>query len=234
MPYIPDIIPEEDRKALLEKYRSGNTPRMKLGKNPALLIIDMTNAFVLDEYPSGFSKTGLPCSSNIKRLADLCRASKVPVIYTIGVSPDNDEAHLVQRGRWNDKSGKLAPAKVRNRGNTIFKEISPRDNDIVIPKAKPSGFFGTQLVSILNYLGVDTVIVTGMVTSGCVRATVIDSFSYNYKTIIPEECVADRSQISHKVNLFDLDLKYADVLRLSEVMEYISNVRPKTVQVFNK
>ncbi len=226
MPYIPDIIPQEDKKALLEKYRSGSAKTMELGKKPALLIIDMTDAFVLDEYPSGFSKTGIPCARNIKTLADACRKSNVPVIYTVGSSADNEFEFHVGRGRWNDKSSASPPASVRERANQVYHLISPEKSDIVVPKAKPSGFFGTQLASMLNYLGVDTVIVTGMVTSGCVRATVIDSFSYNYKTVIPEECVADRSQISHKVNLFDMDMKYADVLKLSNVLEYVAKLAP--------
>lgn len=225
MPYIPDVIPDEDKNALLGKYRSGNAPRMELGKKPALIVVDMTNTFVLDDYPTGFSATGIPCAKNIKTLIDLCRKSSVPIIYTIGVSGD-DQSYRIERGRWSDKSSSFLPKEIRDRGNEVYHLLRPQTGDVVIPKAKPSAFFGTQLVSILNYLATDTVIVTGMVTSGCVRATVIDSFSYNYKTVIPEECVADRSQISHKVNLFDMDLKYADVVRLPDVIRYVERLAP--------
>jgi len=91
----------------------------------------------------------------------------------------------------------------------------------VITKTKPSAFFGTPLASILTYLGIDTIVLGGMVTSGCVRATVIDAFSHNYRVIVPLECVADRSPTSHEVNLFDIDMKYADVLPLAEVLAHL-------------
>jgi nicotinamidase-related amidase len=94
-------------------------------------------------------------------------------------------------------------------------------------KAKPSGFYCSQLPDLLNYYRCDTVIVTGMVTSGCVRATVVDAFSYNFITIVPEECVADRVEISHKVSLFDMHMKYADVVSLNEVIQYIQETSPK-------
>jgi maleamate amidohydrolase len=90
--------------------------------------------------------------------------------------------------------------------------------------SKPSGFFGTPLASYLVHAGVDTVIVTGMTTSGCVRATVLDAFQNNFHVIIPHECSADRSQISHKVNLFDMHMKYADVISLEETVEYLDSV----------
>lgn len=223
MPYVPDVIPEEDRVAVLGKYLMGNKAQVEFGKHPALLVVDMTNAFVLDDYPTGFAKTGIPCAKSIKMLEDHCRKFHVPIIYTTGLSTVDDLAHKIERGRWNDKSS-MPPFQARERANEIYQLLTPQHGDIVIPKAKPSGFFGTQLVSILNYLNIDTLIVTGMVTSGCVRATVLDSFSYNYRTFIPEECVADRSQISHEVSLFDIDGKYAEVLKLSIILEFISKI----------
>jgi nicotinamidase-related amidase len=99
--------------------------------------------------------------------------------------------------------------------------IEPEPGDVIITKSKPSAFFGTALAAVLNYHGVDTTIVTGMVTSGCVRATAVDAFSYNYRVIVPIECVADRSETSHQINLFDLDTKYADVTPLDEVLAHL-------------
>ena len=89
---------------------------------------------------------------------------------------------------------------------------------------RPSAFFGTLLPSLLTYHGVDTVIVTGMTTSGCVRATAVDAFSYNYRVIVPVECVADRSPTAHLANLFDIDMKYGDVVPAAEVREYIESL----------
>ena len=107
----------------------------------------------------------------------------------------------------------------------IFPLIAPKQDDIVFAKAKPSIFFGTQLVSMLNFLSVDTLIITGMVTSGCVRATVVDAFSYNYRVIVPEECVADRCQAAHQINLFDIDSKYGNVNPLDDVLAYLETIQ---------
>ncbi len=214
-PYIPDIIPEEDKRAL-EKYSGGG--RVGFGKKPALLIIDMTNAFVQDQYPAGFAKTGLPCARAIRTLANDCREAQIPVIYTRSLPPNGNVK--AQMGRWLDKSkGGLSSPEA----NEIFEELAPQQGDMIIEKAKGSAFFGTQLESILNCLEVDTLFVTGMITSGCVRATVFDAFAYNYRVVVPEECVADRSQISHKVNLFDMDSKYADVMKLTDVVGWIKS-----------
>ncbi|MEM4092557.1 MAG: isochorismatase family protein [Conexivisphaerales archaeon] len=219
--YFPDIIPKEDREALL-KYNGGVIHRVGFGSTPALFIVDMTNGFVLDEYPSGYSRTGIPCAKSIKILANNCRLAKIPVIYTKDSEVTNP-ASVAERGRWVDKSS----STILPRRNDIYDEIKPQDGDYIVHKAKPSAFFGTQVLSILQFLGVDTLIVTGMVTSGCVRATVVDAFSYNYRVIIPQECVADRSQISHQVSLFDMDTKYADVLKLEEVLRLINDITIK-------
>jgi nicotinamidase-related amidase len=106
--------------------------------------------------------------------------------------------HESEAGRWHDTSGEKSQTEY-----------------------KPSVFFGTQLESMLTYDGVDTLVVTGMTTSGCVRATVVDAFSYNYRVLIPQECVADRSQISHEISLFDMNMKYTDVTTLEETVELL-------------
>jgi maleamate amidohydrolase len=104
------------------------------------------------------------------------------------------------------------------------REIAPRDGDIVIRKDKPSVFFGTPLMSYLHELQVDTLLVAGTTTSGCVRATVVDAFSYNFKVVVVEECVFDRGQASHKVNLFDMQAKYADVVPLEAALGYLDEL----------
>ncbi|MEK7281157.1 MAG: isochorismatase family protein, partial [Chloroflexota bacterium] len=98
------------------------------------------------------------------------------------------------------------------------------EGDIVIYKPKASAFFGTPLASLLNALRVDTVLCCGTSTSGCVRASVIDANSYNFHVAVIEECTFDRSQVSHKVNLFDMNAKYADVISLQEAREYITSL----------
>jgi nicotinamidase-related amidase len=109
-------------------------------------------------------------------------------------------------------------------GNEIVDEIAPEPHDIVVLKQKPSGFFGTNLLSYLVLLGCDSVIVTGTTTSGCVRATVLDAFSNNFRVTIAEEACFDRSEASHAINLCDMQAKYADVLKVEAVKRYLASL----------
>jgi nicotinamidase-related amidase len=98
-------------------------------------------------------------------------------------------------------------------------ELQPQSHDVMLPKKHPSAFFGTPLASYLIDLGVDTLVITGCSTSGCVRSTVVDAFAYNYKVVVPFDAVYDRSETVHKVNLFDMGQKYADVMTTAESVE---------------
>ena len=109
-------------------------------------------------------------------------------------------------------------------GNEIVTPIAPAPQDIVVLKQKPSGFFGTNLTSYLTLLRCDSLIVTGTTTSGCVRATVLDAFSLNYRIAIAEEGCFDRSQASHAINLCDMNAKYADVVKTSEILCYLEGL----------
>lgn len=130
----------------------------------------------------------------------------------------------MEGGRWKGGGAAGDPAMRNGRANTIVDVLAPLEHEVVIEKAMPSAFFGTHLASFLTYERVDTIVLTGMVTSGCVRATALDGFSYNYRVIIPQECVADRGQTSHKVALFELHMKYADVLPVGEVVAHLEAV----------
>ncbi|MFQ6010728.1 MAG: isochorismatase family protein, partial [Nitrososphaerales archaeon] len=201
-------------------------PQREFGENPALLVVDMTHAFVDDKYPFGFSKTGLPCVKAIKDLLDVARPLSVPVFYT-----KNDRGSwAIERIAEPSSTRSQALGSLDARSNEIVEDIAPREGEIVIEKVAPSGFAGTPLVALLNRIRVDTVIVTGMVTSGCVRATAVDAFAYKYKTFVPIECSADRSQISHKVSLFDLSMKYANVLPLSEVLQNLRILKGEVIK----
>ena len=109
-------------------------------------------------------------------------------------------------------------------GNEIVTPIAPSPQDIVVLKQKPSGFFGTNMASYLTLLGCDSLIVTGTTTSGCVRATVLDAFSLNYRIALAEEGCFDRSQASHAINLCDMNAKYADVVKTSEVLTFLDTL----------
>ncbi len=215
MAYVPDIIPAEER----QRYAKGNMgKRVGFGARPAVLVVDMTRAFTEDRFPLGCSVAGVPCAAAIRTLLEVVRPQGVPVLYTRYDAFAAD----AEWGRWLDK-GTGAEADSRMRGpeaHEIADVIKPGPGNIVVTKSKPSAFFGTPLASMLTYLGVDTLVVTGMVTSGCVRATVVDAFSHNYRVVVPIECVADRSATSHQVNLFDMDMKYADVLPLADVLAH--------------
>ena len=125
-------------------------------------------------------------------------------------------------GRWKGGGAAGNPRMREGRANDIVDPIAPRQGEPVIAKTFPSAFFGTVLLSYLVYANADTIILSGMVTSGCVRSTAIDAFSYNFRVIVPQECVADRGQTSHKVALFELHAKYADVVTLAEALEYLN------------
>ena len=127
------------------------------------------------------------------------------------------EERALQRGRSQARSTNVD-------GNEIVAEIAPGPQDIVIYKQKPSGFFGTNMASYLTLLGCDSVIVTGTTTSGCVRATVLDAFSLNYRVALAEEGCFDRSQASHAINLCDMNAKYADVVKTSEVLTFFDGL----------
>jgi len=217
MAYVPEIIPAEERA----RYARGNMGRrVGFGARPAVLVVDMTRAFTEDRFPLGNTAAGTPCVAAVRTLLETVRPLGVPVLY----SRYDAFAADAEWGRWLDKGTGAEPdSPMRGpEAHEIADGIKPAAGDIVVTKTKPSAFFGTPLASMLTYLGVDTVVVTGMVTSGCVRATVIDAFSHNYRVIVPVECVADRSATSHEVNLFDMDMKYADVLPLADVLAHFA------------
>ncbi len=210
-----DLISQEDL-GVYERKGLGKT--REFGKRPAVLVVDMINCFVNDDQTLGYSKTGKKATLAIKRLIDKARPLNVPIIYTTSQLFKNP----AERGLWKSGDGKKFFAK--EDACDVVEEIKPEADDSLIAKLRPSAFWGTELLSLLIYHQVDTLIVTGMVTSGCIRATVVDAFSYNYIAIIPEECVADRNQISHKVNLFDMQMKYADVISLDKVISYLESL----------
>lgn len=212
--YLPDNVPQSDKETMCQKASFGSS--VGFGDEVAVLIVDMTKEFVEDEYQNGFSETGKPAARSISRLMDTVRNYDIRGFYSRSLKGD----HPLKGGRWNDTN----PTESQTEEMTqLADELSPTDRDVVFDKYKPSIFFGTQLESMLNGAGIDTVIVTGMTTSGCVRATVVDAFSYNYRVIVPEECVADRSQVSHEISLFDISMKYADVLPLNEIVEHLNS-----------
>lgn len=210
-PYIPPELTEAD----LEAYDKGGYGNAELAVDPsdlAVLVIDMTREFVDPRFPNGHER-GETCAEHIATLLDVTRTLNVPTVYTRYPGYET----RAEQGSWGETLDDIDP--LPSEAYEIHPSIEPTEDDPLLDKAKPSGFFGTQLESVLNHYGVSSVVITGMTTSGCIRATVIDAFSYNYDVILPRECVADRALVPHRINLFDMGMKYATVADLGTVLE---------------
>ena len=200
---------------------SGYGARQGFGKRPALLIIDVQYRTVgttprpfweaIKEFPTACGDVGWRAVGNIVHLLGYFRERGWPVLYPY-VSPKQAFDH----GRLSDKVPAIMT--VAAKGYEFVAEVAPRDKDILLPKKHPSAFFGTPLASYLIEAGADTLVVTGCTTSGCVRGSVVDAFAYNFRVLVPEDAVYDRSATSHAVNLFDMASKYADVMPTDDAL----------------
>lgn len=219
-----DILTERDKKVFKLYGELGCGPKRGFGKRPAILVIDVNVAFVGDDpnedildamkkHPYASGVEGFESVRCIASLIKLGRENNVPIIYTTGGLKE------FSTGARHGDSLKLESRDI------IADQIAPEPNDIVIYKSAPSAFFGTSLVQHLRNFDIDTVLCTGCTTSGCVRASVVDAFSYNYRVGVVEECSFDRAQTSHKASLHDMHAKYADVVSLEQTKQYIRSLK---------
>lgn len=207
-----------DEQAREVYAQSGLGASVTLGSRPAVLVIDFSCGFTDPECSLGSDMTG--AVEQTKRVLDAARAKGLPVIYTtIGF-----DASLKDGALWLQKVPTLADLQIGGRWVEIDPRLEPREDETVVMKKGASGFFGTNLASILVSQGVDTVVLCGATTSGCIRATAVDLLQYGWPTIVPRECVADRAQAPHEANLFDIQAKYADVVSVEEALEYLAGV----------
>lgn len=219
--YIPDVVPAED----VEYFKKGKFgDRLGWGKKPAVIVVDLTEEFTCDEYSLGRSDVGDAVVEATSALLDVARKEGLPVVFT----KPNGDLPADYRGTAKEPSDGDRTME-RQISNTLRQEIAPLEGERLIEKPRASAFFDTHLANELYYHGIDTVVVAGMTTSGCVRATVVDAYSANFRPIVPIECVADRSTVSHEVSLFDMDMKYADVTPLPAVLDKILKY-PVTVE----
>ena len=181
-----------------------------VGNSPALVVVDMCKGFVDPSSPLGFDCPEL-VTSNIQ-LVKKFREKKLPIIFTTTIYRDNKEAKIFRK-----KLPALNILQPNSPEVSFLDELSPTNEDTLIEKKFASAFFETNLADHLKKLHVDTLIITGVTTSGCVRATALDSLQNNFLTIIVEDCVGDRNLDAHKANLFDLNTKYADVIHSSKI-----------------
>ncbi len=212
-----DVVSAED----LELYKHYER-ELFIGRRPALLAIDLYNMAyqggprpvheVAKEFPSGCGEYAWNAIEPTRQLFAMARARGFPVFYTTGES--RPEARPNRTRATNRRPGRTGEDPL-----AIYEAFTPEPEDAIIYKQRASGFYGTPLVAHLTQAGVDSLIVCGESTSGCVRASVADAYSNGFHVVVAEECVFDRALLSHKVNLFDMHHKYADVMRLAEVAE---------------
>ncbi|HEX4011545.1 MAG TPA: isochorismatase family protein [Solirubrobacteraceae bacterium] len=201
--------------------RSGIGGRAGFGERAALLVVDFQKGFTNPESPVGGDLTEE--ISATASLLEVGRAHALPVAYTaVGFDPG-----LRDGATWLRKMPGLSVLVDGSEWCEIDERVAPRPGEPVWVKRASSAFFGTPLISFLTAARVDTLIVTGCVTSGCIRATTIDAVSWGYRTIVPQECVGDRAPGPHDWNLFDIDSKYADVMPLAEVLEHLARANGK-------
>ncbi|MBN9305459.1 MAG: hydrolase [Devosia sp. 67-54] len=221
------LIPEDETKA----YEAAGFGRSSgIGSRPALLIIDVQYRTIgtepkpfwesIEEFPTSCGEVGWQAAARIEKLLAIFRARGWPVIYPY-VAPKE----TFDTGRLAAKVPALMG--VAAKGYEFVPSVAPQAGDILLPKRHPSAFFGTPLVSYLVERGIDTLVVTGCTTSGCVRGSVVDAFAYNYRVLVPHDAVYDRSRTSHLVNLFDMNAKYADVMSTDEALTQLAAVKDR-------
>jgi nicotinamidase-related amidase len=207
---------DEEARRVYAEARLGESVTM--GSRPAVLVIDFSCGFTDPASTLGSDLTAEVEAT--KQLLDAARAKGLPVIYTtIGFEPS-----LVDGGLWLQKVPTLGDLQIGGKWVEIDPRLERRDDETIVLKKGASGFFGTNLASILVSQGVDSVILCGATTSGCVRATAIDLLQYGWPTLVPRECVGDRAQAPHEANLFDIQAKYADVVPLDAALAYVESV----------
>ena len=217
------LFEEPDDRAF-QKGGYGRTPQ--LGRRPVLIIVDATYEFCGQDrtdshlpdplYPKGSGSRAWDAIKHLQHLIPAARRAGVPVIY----SRNEQRVHPIEVGGWGRKTSPQSEPEDLE----IVAEIGPTSDDLVIRKTKPSAFFATPLSSWLTEIGADTVLVCGGTTSGCVRATVTDAFSHNLNTFVVLDAVFDRSEVSHQVNLYEMQQKYAGLIEAERLVAWFEAI----------
>jgi nicotinamidase-related amidase len=207
---------DEQAREIYARARLGESVTM--GSRPAVLVVDFSCGFTDPDCALGSDLTAEVEAT--RRLLDVAREKGLPVIFTtIGY-----EQSLKDGGLWLQKAPALAELQVGGRWVEIDPRLEPREDETIVLKKGASAFFGTNLASILISQGIDSVVLCGATTSGCIRATAIDLLQYGFPTLVPRECVGDRARAPHDANLFDIQAKYADVVSVEEAIAYVEGV----------
>jgi maleamate amidohydrolase len=207
-----------DRATRAVYNRAGLGHAIRRGDRPAVLVVDFTYGFTDPAYD-----TGADMSEQVTATAELlatARARTVPAVFTTIAF----DAGQVTALPWLDKAPGLVALRPGTRLVDVDGRLSPQADETVLVKTGASAFFGTPLSAILAACRVDTLIVAGATTSGCVRASVVDAVQFGYPVLVARQCVADRAQGPHEASLFDMNEKYADVVDVAEVIAYLRSL----------
>ena len=215
---------DKSARQLYEEIKANPTrPRFGFGRKAAVINIDLQKAYTnVGEFVTAY-ETDPKQMDYINVISDLARSKNLPVVWTYVAYMDSGEDCGIW-GTRTDTPDSLQNIKVGSRRSEFDDRLHvDHKNDVIINKRMASAFHESNLSSVLNFHGIDTVIVTGGSTSGCVRATVVDSLSRSFRTIVAEECVADKHESPHFANLYDMAIKYADVVPVTDVIEYLEH-----------
>jgi maleamate amidohydrolase len=209
-------VSDEQAREVYARARLGEP--VTLGSRPAVLVVDFSCGFTDPDCGLGSELTAEVEAT--RQLLAIARGKGLLVVFTtIGYEPG-----LKDGGLWLQKVPALGELQVGGRWVDIDPRLEPREDEPVVLKKGASAFFGTNLTSILVSQGVDSVVLCGATTSGCIRATAIDLLQYGWPTLVPRECVGDRARAPHESNLFDIQAKYADVVSVEQAADYLGGV----------
>jgi len=219
-----ELSTKSARELFAEVKKNPTRKRFGFGQRPALINVDLQKAYTcVGEFVTAY-QTDPKQLDYVNQLAHAFRAKKFPVVWTYVAYMDSGEDCGVWGSR-SDTPDSLQNIKVGSRRSEFDDRLEiDRKRDIILNKRMASAFHETNLNSLFNFHKIDTVVVTGGSTSGCVRATVGDSLQRSFRTIVPEECVADKHESPHFANLYDMALKYADVISVHEVLEQLKKL----------
>lgn len=204
-----------DTKELYDDNEFGES--VGLGEKPALIVIDLINAFTDPESNLGSDVSDV--LNQTERLLTAFRDQDLPRYFTTVAY----EESYGDAGMFIEKVPAMRELELDTERVAVDDQVAPVDDERVILKKYASAFFGTDLETELTTHRVDTLVLTGVTTSGCIRATAVDSLQHGYRTIVPADAVGDRAEGPHKANLFDIDAKYGDVIRTDEVVAYLED-----------
>ena len=206
-------------ESLVANYRGAYGNRIGFGRRPALILIDFVQAY-FDKSCDLYADVEEALNSAL-RVRAAARAARVPVIFTNVVY----HAHALDGGRFYQKVLPLKNFLVGSPMGAWHDDLDIRADELIVSKQYPSAFFGTSLASTLTSWGVDSLILTGLSTSGCVRATCVDTCSHGFIPIVVRDACGDRHPAPHEANLFDMDAKYADVIGETEACSYLAALK---------